>query len=99
MTISEESEVLVYAMEIASNYATLYNLSDDLKIRDYYKSYLRSIGRMVHAVDNHIDVRVLHDLENETRFFNIRRIYYTYDGECFGIYYDFTGTCKKMGYF
>lgn len=99
MTISEESEVLVYAMEIAAHYVTLYNMSDDIKIRDYYKSYLRSIARMIHAMDAHIDLCVRYATEYPEHGFNIWRLYYNYDGECFGIYYDFTGTNKEMGYF
>lgn len=99
MNVSKESEILTYALDMAAHYTILYNMTDFVKLRNHYKSYLRAIAEMVHAVDAHIDLRVKHDVSHPEHSFNIWRVYYTYDGEVFGMYYDFNGTHKELRYF
>lgn len=86
MNISEESEILTYAGDMAAHYARLFNMSDFIQIRAHYKAYIRNIARMVKAVDKHIDIKVhINTAADQGNLFNITEIYYTYDGEPFGI--------------
>lgn len=88
MTAAEESNILVHAGEMAKHYAMLYNLCDNIKARDYYMDYIRSIAHMVNATDEHITMHYRVDISYPVHSMNIWRVYFRYDGEPFGIPWD-----------